>query len=55
MIKERRYYLLLALGAVFVLALAVACGSQPVAEPQVIEKIVEVEKTVERSRFRWRW
>ena len=49
MIKERRYYLLLALGAVFVLALAAACGSQPAAEPQVIEKIVEVEKVVEKE------
>ena len=49
MIKERRYYLLLALGAVFVLALAVACGSQPVAQPQIIEKIVEVEKVVEKE------
>ncbi|CAI8027938.1 Oligopeptide-binding protein OppA [Geodia barretti] len=49
MIKDRKYYLLLALGAVFVLALAVACGSQPAAEPQVIEKIVEVEKVVEKE------
>ena len=44
MSRDRRYYLILALGAALVLALAVACGS---AEPEVVEKIVEVEKVVE--------
>jgi hypothetical protein len=46
MSKDRRYYPLFALGAALVLALAVACGS---AEPEVIEKIVEVEKVVEKE------
>ena len=37
----------LLLAAMFVLgAIIMACGSQPAAEPQVVEKIVEVEKVV---------
>ena len=44
----RRSALLLV--AMFALgAILVACGSQPAAEPQVIEKIVEVEKVVEKE------
>ena len=40
----------LLLAAMFVLgAIIMACGSQPAAEPQVIEKIVEVEKVVEKE------
>ena len=42
--------LALLLVAMFALgAILVACGSQPAAEPQVIEKIVEVEKVVEKE------
>ena len=44
MSKDRKHHLIFALGAALVLALAVACGS---AEPEVVEKIVEVEKVVE--------
>ena len=49
--------LALLLVAMFALgAILVACGSQPAAEPQVIEKIVEVEKVVEKEvEVRWRW
>ena len=40
----------LLLAAMFVLgAIIMACGSQPAAEPQVVEKIVEVEKVVEKE------
>ena len=41
---------ILLLAAMFVLgAILAACGSQPAAEPQVVEKIVEVEKVVEKQ------
>ena len=40
----------LLLAAMFVLgAIIMACSSQPAAEPQVVEKIVEVEKVVEKE------
>ncbi len=40
----------LILAAMFVLgALLAACSSQPAAEPQVVERIVEVEKVVEKE------
>ena len=40
----------LLLAAMFLLgAIVAACGSQPAAEPQVVEKIVEVEKVVEKE------
>ena len=40
----------LLLVAMFILgAIIAACGSQPAAEPEVVERIVEVEKVVEKT------